>query len=66
MQIDAFARRIGGDEHQHFGVVLKGFLNLPPPFAGCATVDGHHRALIAKTVREFFVEIVQRVTVFRK
>ncbi|MNZ54650.1 hypothetical protein D3C78_725570 [compost metagenome] len=63
LQVHAFAGRIGGDQHQHGGVIAKLFLDLAPLVAVGAAVDGDHRIRVAKHVADAGHQVVQGVAV---
>ena len=43
LQVDAFAGRVGGEQHLDLRVVAEGFLGLEPVLAAHAAVNRHHR-----------------------
>ena len=66
LQIDALARRIGGQQHPHHGVVLERFLCLQPRVAAHAAVDEDHRLVVAQERDDAVLQVVQRVPVLGK
>jgi len=63
LQVHAFARRIGGDEHPRGRVVAEQLLHLAPFLALDAAVDHHHGFLAADEAANLDRKVVQRVTV---
>ena len=63
LQVHAFASGIGGQQHQHVGVVAEGFLHLAPVVAVDAAVDGDHGLFAAQRVADAQQQVVERVAV---
>ena len=63
LQVDAFARRIGRQEHLHLRIVLKRFLRCQAVLAADAAVDDDDRRLTAEQGRDALLQVAQRVPV---
>ena len=63
LQVDALPGRVGGQQHQHIGVVAEFFLDLAPVVAVGAAVDGDHRSVAAQRVADAQQQVVEGVAV---
>ena len=61
LEVDALPRRVGGEQHLHFGIVLERLLSLEPFFAPHAAVNHDDRALATQQRADAAVEVIQRV-----
>jgi len=61
LQIDAFARRGGGEQHLDFGIVQESFLGLATFLAAHAAVDHNHGFWPAEQRADLPFEIIERV-----
>ena len=62
LEVDALPRRVGGEQHLHFGIVLEGLLSLEPFFAPHAAMNHDDRALAAQQRADAAVQVIQRVS----
>ena len=63
LQVDALARCVGGQQHQHVGVVAERLLHLAPVVAVDAAVDGDHSLFAAQRVADAQQQVIERVAV---
>ena len=64
LEVDAFAGRVGGEQHLHLGVVRERLLRLPPLLAAHAAVDDDDRLLRGRAACAMrSLEVVERVAV---
>ena len=63
LQVDAFARGVGSDKHEHVRILGEGLLNLAALIAVHSAVDRHDRIVAAEQRPQFPGQVVQRVAV---
>ena len=63
LQVHALARCVGGQQHQHVGVVAERLLHFAPVIAVDAAVDGDHSLFAAQRVADTQQQVVERVAV---
>ena len=66
MEVDAFTRGIGGEQHLHLRIVPERLLGLQTLLAAHATMDDDHRVLAPKECAHTGVEVTQGVAVLGK